>query len=219
MKRGEIIFLILSLVIIITGTVIYLDAAAFQKKAGVTEGIVVSDNISFYTVRYITTDGVERMHKSNQSKNGKHHEGDKFKVFYLLNNPDTSRLSDGKVGGRTTIIAGIALLCLFLVSNYQRRSREKRINLYKSKRRAVRAEITSIETDLNTTIMEKHPYIVRCRWVDPISGREYTATVDQLWKDPTPLLAGQNYIDVYIDRDDPEKYFLDTEFLGDIKAY
>lgn len=93
------------------------------------------------------------------------------------------------------------------------------MNMFKTTGRAVRAEITGIESDLNTTVMEKHPYIIKCRWVDPITGREYTGSVEQLWKDPAPLLAGRNHIDVYIDRDNPEKYFLDTDFLGDIKKY
>jgi hypothetical protein len=219
MKRGEIIFLILGLLVIITGTVIFLEASAFQKKAKITEGTVVSGGSTYFIVKYISDDGTERTHKGTQGKNGKHREGEKFKVFYLIDNPDKSRIFDGKKGGRKTIIWGIALLSLLLLSIYQSRSKNKTMNIFKTKGRKVQAEITGIETDLSITILEKHPYIIKCRWVDPITGREYTDTVKQLWKDPKPLLEGRNHLDVYIDRDDPGKYFLDTEFLGDIKAY
>lgn len=34
-------------------------------------------------------------------------------------------------------------------------------------------------------------------------------------EDPKILLAGRKTIDVYIDRNDPEKYFIDIAFLGD----
>jgi hypothetical protein len=80
-------------------------------------------------------------------------------------------------------------------------------------------QMAGVEIDMGTTIMEKHPYKINCRWVDPMTGKEYTHTIYQIWKDPAPFLAGHNHIDVYIDHDDPEKYFPDTEFLDDIKAY
>lgn len=72
MKRGEIIFLVLSLVIIITGTVIFFEASAFQKKAGVTDGTVSSSSSTYYSFRYITEDGVERTHKSIQGEINEH---------------------------------------------------------------------------------------------------------------------------------------------------
>jgi hypothetical protein len=67
--------------------------------------------------------------------------------------------------------------------------------------------------------MEKHPFLINCRWTDPFSGKEYTHAIDQLWKDPAPYLAGRKYIDVYIDRNNPDNYFLDIEFLKEIKVY
>jgi len=47
-----------------------------------------------------------------------------------------------------------------------------------------------------------------------MSGREYLHTIKNIWDEPKVLLAGRNTIDVYIDRNDPEKYFMDIEFLG-----
>lgn len=219
MNRGTTIFLILSLVTIVAGTSIFLEASAFQKKARVTEGTVVSRDSRYFNVKYISDDGAGRIHKGTQSKNKKHYVGDKFKVFYLIDNPDKSRISDGKKTGKTVIIAGVALLLLDLVGIYQNRSKNKSVNKFRSTGRKVEAEITGIETDMNTTVLEKHPYIINCRWVDPMTGRKYTDSITQIWKDPAPLLAGRTHIDVYIDRDDPDKYFMDTEFLGDIKAY
>jgi hypothetical protein len=219
MKRGDIIFLVLSLVVIAAGTILFLEASAFQKKSKVTEGIVVSWNSTHYIVKYVSDDGVERTYKGTQSKNGKHRVGEHFKVFYLINDPDTSRIFDGKKGGRYTIIFGIVLFSLFLLSYKQRIAKDKSLNKFRINGRKVQAEIIGIEQDANTAVMEKHPYIIKCKWMDPITGREYTDVVEQLWKDTAPFLANHNYIDVYINRDDPGKYLLDTEFLRDIKAY
>jgi hypothetical protein len=162
---------------------------------------------------------VERTHRGTNGKNKKYYVGDKFRVFYLIDNPDKSRISDGKKGGRTIIIIGIAMLLFDLYVIYLNRSGNKSANKFRTTGRKVEAEITGIETDMNTTVMKKHPYIINCRWVDPITGKEYTDAIKQIWKDPAPLLAGRNHIDVYIDRDNPDKYFIDVEFLGDIKAY
>jgi hypothetical protein len=84
MKRGEIMFLILGLVIIATGTIIFLEASAFQKKATVTEGTVISANSTHFIVKYISGEGTERTHQGTQSKNGKHREGEKFPGVFVL---------------------------------------------------------------------------------------------------------------------------------------
>jgi hypothetical protein len=219
MNRGNIIFLILSLITIVIGTSIFIEASAYQKKAKVTEGIVTSRDITYFYVKYISDDGVERTHQGTQSKNKKYYVGDKFKVFYLKDNPDKSRIHDGKKGGKTTIIIGIIMLLFDLYLINQNKSRNKSAIKFRTSGRKVQAEITSIEPDMNTTVLEKHPYIINCRWVDPMTGKEYTDTIKQIWKDPAPLLAGRSHIDVYIDRDDPDKYFLDVEFLSGIKPY
>jgi hypothetical protein len=219
MNRGSIIFLVLSLVTIVAGTSIFLEASSFQKKTKVTDGTVVSRDLTYFYIKYISDDGAEHTHRGTQGKNKKFYVGDKFRVFYLKDNPYKSRISDGKKGGRKVIITGIALLFLSLTSIYQNRSRNKSANKFRTTGRKVEAEITGIETDMNTTVLEKHPYIINCRWVDPITGKEYLDAIKQIWKDPAPLLGGRNHIDVYIDRDNPDKYFIDIEFLGDIKAY
>ncbi len=219
MNIGTRIFLVLSLITIVTGTIIFFEASAFQKKAKVTEGTVASRDATFFYVGYISDDGVERMHKGSHGRTRKYYVGDKFKVFYLIDDPDRSRIYDGKKGGRTIIIVGIVMLLFDMYMIYLNRSKNKLVNNFKTTGRKVQADITGVETDLDTTVMEKHPYIINCKWVDPVTGKEYTHAINQIWKDPAPRLAGRHHIDVYIDRDDPERYFLDTDFLGDIKAY
>ncbi len=153
---------------------------------------------------------------SASQKNNKHSEGDKLKVFYRIDNPDKARITDGKKGGKKIIIIAIIMLLLDLILIYQSSARNKSAIKFKTTGRKVAAEIIDIGTDMNITFRKMHPYLVNCRWVDPITAKEYTHTIKNIWKDPAPLLAGRNTIDVYIDRENPEKYFMDTEFLGDI---
>jgi len=101
-----------------------------------------------------------------------------------------------------------------LLSVYFDRKRTKTEKSFKTTGRKVEAQILKIDIDMETTVMNMHPYYIDCKWVDPMTGREYTHTIRYVWTDPQILLAGHNGIDVYIDRNDPEKYFMDIGFLG-----
>jgi len=215
MKRGNLILFVICLIIIAIGTVIYFEASAFQKTARVAQGIVANSNSTYYDVKYTSDDGIERTYKGTQGKNHKARDGNTKKVFYQADNPDKSRITDGVKGGKTTVIAGILLLLINMLSVYQGRKRSKSANNFRTTGRKVAAEITKIDYDLTITIMKKHPWFIDCKWIDPMTGKEYTHTIHYVWVDPATVLAGRNTIDVYIDREDPDNYFMDIEFLGD----
>jgi uncharacterized protein (UPF0333 family) len=216
MKPGNIILLVICLIAIVIGMVIYFEASAFQKTAKITEGTVASSDATFYYVKYTSDDGVERTFKGTHSKNKKHFPGDRLKVFYQADDPDKSRISDGVKGGKKVIIFAVLLLIMDIYLIITNKKKSSSARNFKANGRKVEAEIMKIYVDEDTTFREKHPYLIECRWVDPITGREYAHTIRNIWTDPKPFLAGRSRIDVYIDRQDPEKYFMDIEFLGDL---
>jgi hypothetical protein len=216
MNTGNKILFVLCGIVIAAGVVLYLEASAFQKTAKITEGIVANSGLTFYDVRYTTDDGIERTNKRTHSSKGKtYHNGDKVKVFYQIADPDKYRISDGKRGGKKVVFWGFILLLFNMLSVYQGRKRDKTEKDFKTKGRKVDAQILRIDTDMETTVLQKHPYLIDCKWVDPMTGKEYRHTIRYIWTDPNTLLAGRDRIDVYIDRKDPEKYFMDIAFLGD----
>ena len=101
---------------------------------------------------------------------------------------------------------------MFLV--YYSRKKDLIEKRFKTDGRKVEAQILKIEIDMETTVQQRHPYFIDCKWSDPITGKEYRHTIRYIWTDPKTLLAGRSTIDVYIDRNDPEKYFMDVAFLG-----
>jgi len=216
MKTGNIILLVICLVAIAIGTVIYFEASAFQKTAKITEGTVVNSDATYYYVQYTSDDGVVRTYRGNHGKTRKGYIGDKKKVFFKADDPEKARITDGKKSGTKVIIFSFMLLLLDVYLIYTNRKRDKLSTDFKITGRKVEADITKIDIDMDTTFMEKHPYYIDCKWVDPMSGREYYRTIRNIWTDPKPLLAGRTRIDVYINRQDPDKYFMDIEFLGDI---
>jgi hypothetical protein len=216
MNRGNIILLVICLIAIAVGSAIILEASAFQKTSKVTEGKVVSSDFTYYTVQFFSDDGAERSYRGRHGKPKKYFTGDKVKVFYQADNPDRSRITDGKKSGKKVIGIAILLLILDLYLIYTNKKRNKSATNFKTTGRKVEAEITKIDIDMNTTVLKKHPWFIECRWIDPITGKPYTHTIKNIWIDPYSVLAGRKTIDVYIDRQDPDKYFMDIEFLGDI---
>ena len=216
MKPGNIILFVLCGIAIAAGVAIYLEASAFQKTAKITVGTVANSSLSRYEIKFTSDDGVERTIKgTHSSKGGRYHDGDKVKVFYNIDNPDKCRISDGKKAGKKIVFWACIMLLFNLLLVYNGRKKDKTEKDFKTTGRKVEAQILKIDIDMETTIMKKNPYFIDCKWVDPMTGREYTHTIRYIWTDPKTLLAGRNSIDVYIDRKDPEKYFMDTGFLGD----
>jgi hypothetical protein len=217
MKPGNKILFVLCGIAFAVGVAIYLEASAFQKASKVTEGTVVNSSLSRYEVKYTSDDGIERTNqRTHSSKGHKYHNGDKVKVFYRIDNPDKCRISDGVKSGKKVVFWTFIMLLFNLLSVYSGRKRDTTEKYFKTTGRKVEAQIIKIDVDMTTTIMKKNPYYIDCKWIDPITGREYTHTIRNVWTDPKTLLAGRNSIDVYIDRKDPEKYFMDIGFLGDV---
>jgi hypothetical protein len=213
MNKGTKILLVLCLITIIAGIAVIFEASAFQKKAKVTEGIVENSRLSSFHVIYTSDDGVKHDLYVSRKNNGLN-DGEKIKVFYRIDNPDNARINNGKKGGKKIIIIAFVILLFDFYMIYNNKKNIRISNNFKTNGRKIQAEIISVEIDNNTTIQRKHPYIIICKWIDPFTGKEYMHTIKYIWKDPTPLLAGRNTIDVYLDREYPEKYFIDTEFLG-----
>jgi hypothetical protein len=215
MKSGNKILFVLCAIAIAIGVWIYLEAKSFQKTTKVTVGIVANSSLSRYEIKYTADDGIERIYKGIHSSKGRtYHNGDKLKVFYKTDNPDNMRITDGVRSGKKVIKIGIIMVLFNLLSVYFDRKKTKSENIFKTTGRKVEAQILKIDKDMTLTIQSKNPYFIDCRWVDPITGKEYTHTIRYVWKDPKILLGERNSIDVYIDRNDPEKYFMDISFLG-----
>ncbi len=216
MNTGNKILFVLCAITIIAGIILYFEGSAYQKTAKLTVGTVVNSRMSSYEIKYTSDDGIERTVQRNQSsKGGRFNDGEKVKIFYQIADPAKCRTSDGKKGGKKVVFWGFILLLFNLTSIYFGKKKETTENYFKTTGRKVEAQILKIDIDLETTIMKKNPYYIHCKWTDPMTGKEYRHTIKYIWQDPETLLAGRKTIDVYIDRKDPEKYFMDIAFLGE----
>jgi uncharacterized protein (UPF0333 family) len=215
MKSGNKILFVLCAIALAIGVGIYLEASAFQKTAKIAQGTVTSSSMSHFEIQYTADDGTERIYKRAQNKKRRHHDGDIIKVFYKIDNPVEVRITDGIKTGKKIVFYTSLLLLFNIYSAYQGRKKEKSDNYFRATGRKVEAQVLKIDKDMSLAIKGKNPYSIDCSWVDPITGKEYAHTIRNVWNDPEIMMAGRRSIDVYIDRNDPEKYFMDISFLGE----
>jgi hypothetical protein len=77
----------------------------------------------------------------------------------------------------------------------------------------ISATFISVNRNEKYRMGEKNPWIIKCKWVDNNTNREYFFVSQDFFSDPTPYLNGRYHLDVYLDPGDPEKYFMDTSFM------
>jgi hypothetical protein len=58
----------------------------------------------------------------------------------------------------------------------------------------------------------RHPYQIITQWQNPRTGRIHVFASENVWFDPSDYLPGDD-LTVYIDPDNPDKYYLDVSFL------
>ena len=79
----------------------------------------------------------------------------------------------------------------------------------------INAEYDSTLYDTAITVNNKHPYVLRCHWRDPETGRTLLLKSPYLWEDPDPIIRTRNItcFPVRIDPNNEAVYEIDLSVL------
>lgn len=77
----------------------------------------------------------------------------------------------------------------------------------------IAADLVSIERNERFRMGDKNPWVIKCRWIDNSIDQEYFFLSKNYTIDPAPYLNGRTQVDVYIDPEYPEKYYMDASFM------
>lgn len=79
--------------------------------------------------------------------------------------------------------------------------------------RKIAADFVTIERNEKFRMGDKNPWVIKCKWTDKSIDQEYFFLSKNYTIDPAPYLNGRTQVDVYIDPEYPEKYYMDASFM------
>lgn len=138
--------------------------------------------------------------------------GQSVRLWYLEENPE--KINFGEPTGYH-IRAMLIALVLIILGGY--------FTIRLSKEDLAKKRLMSTGLKINTPYSigrnemfragDHNPWIIKASWKDLKSNREYTFTSKNFTADPADFLKDRNSIDVFINPDNPEKYYMDTSFM------
>jgi hypothetical protein len=211
----------------IAGLLFY-KTESFESKGILTQGTVVKmlpsrggtgTHHGGYTyapvVTFIANDNKEHTCRSNiYSSPPSYSVGDKADVYYNPANPDDAVLGGASAFLATYILGGIGLLFSGIAAMFYfiivKNTGTKELM---ETGRKIQADFISVDVNTSIAINGRNPYIIHSQWMDSLENKVYSFKSKSIWFDPKPFLANRNKIDVYIDQNNPKKYFMDIFFL------
>lgn len=203
---------------------IYKSTSAFLAEAVKAEGTVVelvqsrsSDSTTYKpVVHFINQNGQEIEFMSTAGSNPpSYSKGQKVEVLYLTTEPQNAKINDffsiwggavilGGLGGVFFLIGSGIILAGSLTS---RKSEYLRKNGM-----PVETEYQSVEENTAFSVNGRHPFRVLTQWQNPSTSELHIFKSNNLWFDPSSYIESKK-ITVFIERNNPKKYFVDLSFL------
>jgi hypothetical protein len=164
----------------------------------------------YVTVSFNTSDGTTVTATSR--KRHSVHNGEKVMIYYDPSDPQKIDFGDS-IGYNITgaVIGGLLVLLGFYLFFKQISDDSANAKLIKSGQK-ISAEYV-IGRDERFRAGDKNPWLIQCKWVDNRNNLEYFFVSKPYTIDPAPYLDGRLYVDVFINPDDPSKYYMDTSFM------
>lgn len=214
------IFLALGVALLIIAGVITYKVKSFIDSAVETNGNVVdllparSNKSTTYAPVVIYDDqyGVDHRYISNVSSSPPAYDiGEIVVIYYNPKNPDDAMIGGWQGYLGAIICGGIGLIFTLLGSIFllARKFSNARNTHLKQTGLLVAAKFISVDMNRHVTVNRRHPFIIRCEWKDTLTGETYAFKSGFIWTDPGPVIDTNRKIDVYIDRNNPRKYYVD----------
>ncbi len=144
-----------------------------------------------------------------------YHVGETVNVLYLEWDPYNARIeSFSSLWFVPTLLAVMGAIFfaigggLILVPAVQQRADERLVH----EGMPIEAELQGINVNSTIAVNGRCPYRVSVQWRDPATARVRVFQSHDVWSDPSAYVKDKK-IRVFLDRNDPEKYYVDLSFL------
>lgn len=182
-----------------------------QKESEKITGTITELHGKGIEVSYVYHDRMYETYLSEYSSSM--HAGDSIVLYVSRDNPENVRtemllflptLILSVVGASFLIVGGVFFLIVGI------KSRKKKDLLQNG--RVVEATVTGGQMNYSMSVNGRHPWKLECKYEDTYTGATYLYSSYNIWKDPF-LYMGQ-IVKVYVDRENPRKYYVDVDSLS-----
>ena len=218
------LFSVLGLAMLAGAFFMYSKTQDFMNNALVTEGTVTQlvrsrsgDSITYKpVVEFKTQSGrLIEFTSSSGSNPPSYSQGEIVDVLYQEGTPEQAKINSFfSLWGLSTILGGLGSLFLLvgfliiLVSAL----RGKKVKYLKQNGIPIEAKFQSVEINGSLEVNGRNPYQIFAQWKNPMTSELHIFKSENLWFDPTDHI-NQEGITVLIEKDNPNKYYVDISFL------
>jgi len=216
--RGGILsylFLLIGIGLLAGAGYVYSRTSDFVANASKAQGTVVALRSGAPEVKFRAHDGREIQFTSSvSSKPPRYSVDETVEVLYRKERPDDAEINAWLTLWLGVIVlgglgSGFSLVGAALVFGWGRKKADPGIKLTGM---SIQTDVQGVERDANYREGGRHPFFVVTQWKNPSTGEIHLFHSDPIWYDPTAHMK-TGRITVYIERGNPEKYFMDLSFL------
>jgi len=227
LKLFNAVFLSVGILLLCFGISTAASRLSFQRTAATANGRVIRlqpgsgrhGTVYYPVVQFVTPDQQEITVKgSNGSRPAAFHVDEPVEVLYDPDDPHHAYIHTFmEFWGSPVILFGLG--CVFVAipaGTFISQARARSCGQWlKQNGLRIATQFQSVERVKNIRVGGVNPYRIVSRWQDPATNRHYVFYSCNLWQDPTPFI-GNRSIDVWIEPNNPDRYWLDTDFLSSL---
>lgn len=196
----------------------------FLRQAVATQGEVIAvdpqtddeDSLSAIKIRFIDQSGARQVFSPRLRSNPPRYQvGQVVNMYYDPTDPAHGEVDDfidmwlfesvfGGIG-----LAALIIGVIILIKDYNKKKQRDWLLNFGIK---IKAEFDSI-VEANIVVNGKAPNLIVCQYLDPKTNQLFLYRSDYIWFNPTPHLPKSGKLDVWIDPENPAKYWVDVSFL------
>lgn len=207
-------FLAAAIALMVVALVFALHSFGVQKNSERVTGTITDTYAKGISVAY-TYEGETFETDLSEYSNGMR-AGDEIALYVNKENPTKVR-TEMLLYLITYILCGVSIpfLIIGIVFLLVLRAKKNKKQDLLQNGRMVEAVVTGGQINYNMQINNRHPWKLECQYKDTFTGAVYLFSSNNIWKDP--FLYVDQTIKVYMDKENPRKYYVDVDSLEEIE--
>lgn len=142
-------------------------------------------------------------------------EGEEMDVYYNPANPEEAKVNTFFQLWFAAVLLGVMGSVFFLIGGgiLVAGPLRARKNIWlRENGQKIQTKISAVDLNTSLRVNGRHPYVITSQWTDPHTNTVRVFQSESIWFDPREFIRGEA-IGVFIDPNNPNKYFVDISFL------